>query len=339
MPFFEEALKSDTNNAQFWLSYIDTLISLDKVAHAIAAFYQAKNNGAQGYRFDQLEKRLGLSNTNVIADQNLEEFPSNILDKYQLDQALRHAIQKAKNGLVKEAQEIYQDILARFPRNKRALIGMKALLSSPKFQVSLNQNPTPNQLQDLIYLYAEGKFDEALNKASQLLIEFSKSFVLYNFIGATKQGLGKIEEAINSYKKALSLNSNYAEAYNNMGLALKDQGKLDDAIKAYNNALSIKPDYADAYNNMGIVLRDQGKLDDAIKAYNKALSIKPDYADAYNNMGNALKDQGNLDDAIKAYNKALSIKPDYADIYNNIGIALRDRGNLDDAIKAYNNAL
>ena len=58
LPFFKTALEANPNIAQFWLSYIDALIKLDRIVEAKAVFDQAKSNGAKGNGFDQIEIRL-----------------------------------------------------------------------------------------------------------------------------------------------------------------------------------------------------------------------------------------------------------------------------------------
>ena len=150
---------------------------------------------------------------------------------------------------------------------------------------SLNtQEPPQKQLQSLVNLYSQGRFQEASDKSSQLLKQFPKSINLYSIVGAANKGLGQLDEASKAFKKALSLKPDYAAVHYNMGIILKEHGELDEAIKAFKKALAIKPDYADAYNNMGNALTEQGKLEGAIDAYNKALSIKPDYAEAHRNL-------------------------------------------------------
>ena len=263
--------------------------------------------------------------------------------------------------------------MTKFPKNKRAINGLKGLADTPVGNASKVQDPPLDQLQALIDLYSQGQPQRALKQAETLVQQFPKSPVLFNIQGTLLKSLrqfdlsfaafnkalaikpeyadaynnmgnafqeqGKLEEAVEAYNKVLAIKPDYADAYNNMGTALKDQGKLEEAIEAYNEALAIKPDYAEAYNNMGITLQEQGKLDEAIEAYNKALAIKADFAEAYNNMGVTLQEQGKLDEAIEAYNKALAIKPDYADTYYNMGNALKEQGKLDEAIEAYNKAL
>ena len=58
LPFFKVAIEAKPSIAQFWLSYIDALIRLDRILHAKAVFDQAKNSGAKGKGFDQLAQKL-----------------------------------------------------------------------------------------------------------------------------------------------------------------------------------------------------------------------------------------------------------------------------------------
>jgi tetratricopeptide (TPR) repeat protein len=322
LPFFKTALEANPATAQFWLSYIDTLIKLEQLANAKAVLDQAKSKGAKGDGFDKLEQRLKEFGQEPLAASKtateVQPPQPNILDSLKLDQAIKLAKKKAKDGAPEEAKCIYQDILAKFPKNKRASDGLKALASRPAGDASKVQDPPQDQLQSLINLHSQGQLQQALKQAETLVQQFPKSAVLFNIQGAVLKGLGRLDLSIEAYTKALSIKPDYAEAYNNMGNALKEQGKLEEAIEAFNKSLAIKPDYAKAYYNMGNALSDLGKLEEAIEAYNKALVIKPDNAEACYNMGNALKEQGKLEEAIEAYNKALAIKPDYANAHRNL---------------------
>jgi len=343
LPFFKTALEANPATAQFWLSYIDTLIKLGRLADAKAVLDQAKSKGAKGDGFDKLEQRLNETGEEPIVASKItaEVLPQqpNILDSLKLDQALKLATKKAKDGSPEEAKRIYQDILTKFPKNKRARDGLKRLVGRPVEKASKVQEPPQAQTQELINLHSQGQLQQALTQAETLIQQFPQSAILFNIQGALLKGLGNLDLSVEAYSKALAIKPDYAEAYNNMGVTLQDQGKLEEAIEAYNKALAIKPDYAEAYNNMGVTLQAQGKLEEAIEAYSKALAIKPDYAKAYYNMGNALQDQGKLEEAIEAYNKALAIKPDYAEAYSNMGVTLKTQGKLEEAIEAYNKAL
>jgi len=65
LPFFKTALETNPNISQYWLSYIDALIKLERLDDAQAVFNQAKSNGAKGSGFDKIEKQLCTSYTKI----------------------------------------------------------------------------------------------------------------------------------------------------------------------------------------------------------------------------------------------------------------------------------
>ena len=58
LPFFKTALENNSSIVQFWLSYIDALIKLNRLSDAKAVYDQAKEKGAKGDRVDKCEKKL-----------------------------------------------------------------------------------------------------------------------------------------------------------------------------------------------------------------------------------------------------------------------------------------
>ena len=374
LPFFKTALEANPGTAQFWLSYIDALIKLEQLADAKVVLDQAKSKGAKGNSFEKLEQQLQEAGKEPLAASKTpaEATPQqpNILDSLKLDQAISLAKKKAKEGSPEEARRVYQDILTKFPKNKRAseeLTGLAGKSSAKTY------NAPKDKLQSLLVLYNKGQLVLVVEQAKALTKQYPEAFDVWHLMALAAAQIGQLDQAIFAFNKVIAIKPDYAEAFNNMGLALQkqgklqeaieaynkalaikpdyaaahynkgndlqEQGKLQEAVKAYNQALAIKPEYADAYNNMGLVLQKQDKLEEAIEAYTKALTIKPSNAEAYNNMGGALKEQGKLEEAIEAYNKALAIKPDYAEACNNMGVTLKEQGKLEEAIEAYNKAL
>ena len=286
LPFFKTALEANPATAQFWLSYINTLIKLDQLVDAKALLDQAKSKGAKGDGFDELEQRLkgvagvpvGKASKVQQPSQNQQQSVINLYNQGKLQQALEQATV----------------LLQQFPS------------SSSLYNISGAVYKGLGQLDASVGAY---------KKALSIKPDYAEAY--YN-MGVILKHQGKLEEAIEACNKALVIKPDNAEAYNNMGIALQEQGKLEESIEAYNKALAIKPDYADAYYNMGGTLQEQRKLEDALEAYNKALAIKPDYAEAYNNMGVTLQNQGKPEAATEAYNKALAIKPDYAGAHRHL---------------------
>ena len=343
LPFFRIALEGNPSIAQFWLSYIDALIKLDKLVEAKAVLGQAKRKGAKGNGFDKLEQRLSQTGEEPIASGKLAAVAPppqpNILDSLTMDQAISLAKKKSKDGSPEEAKRIFQDILTKFPKNKRASDGLKRLVGSSVRYDYKRQEPSQTQIQELLNLYSQGQLQQALHEAATLIQRFPKSATLFNLYGAILCGLGQLDASVEAYKKAIAIQPDYAEAYNNMGIVLKELNMLKESIESYKKALAIQPNFADASYNIGIVFEEQGKLEEAIEAYNKALAIKPDYAEAYNNMGIVFKEQGKLARALDAYKKALVIKPDFVEVFNNMGIVLHQQGKLDEAVAMYQKAV
>ena len=178
-----------------------------------------------------------------------------------------------------------------------------------------------------------------VEQAEALTKQYSKSFLIWNFIGVANIDLGRLEEASTALEKVVELNPNYAVGFNNLSVALQDQGNLDKAIEASKKAISLKPDYVDALYNMGNILKDQDKLEEAIMIYKKVISLKPDYFKVYNNIGVTFHNQLKLDKAISSYNKALSLNYVSADLYTNIATTLKFQGKLNESIEASKKAI
>ena len=303
LPFFKTALEANPNTAQFWLSYIDAFIKLDRLIDAKAMFDQAKSNGAKGDGFDKLEEQLkGLYGMPVGKSSEVEDPPQDQL------QAL---INLYSQGQLQQALKQAEHLVHQFPKSSFLFNIQGAVLQGlGRLDLSL----------------------EAYNKALSIKPDYADA---YNNMGNAHKDQGKLDEAIEAYNKALTIKPDYAEAYRNLGNVLKEQGNLEEALEAFKKAIAIKPDYPKAYNNMGIALQEQGKREEAIEAYKKALTIKPDYADAYNNMGIALQEQGKLEESIEAYNKALAIKPNNAEARSNLAILLFESKNYEKAVELF----
>ena len=371
LPFFKTAIGANPDVAQYWLSYINALIQLERMADAKAVLDQAKSNGAKGDGFDQLEKRLISSpSTNSNTQEPPQEQLQSLINLYtqgQYQEALTQASQLLKQfpnsmslynisgatnkqlGKLEEAVEAYRKAIALKPEYADAYYNMgNALKEQGKLDEAIEAyskaqkiNPGSAKVNNRIgnLFSKKGNLEEAIeayDKAISLEPNFPEAF--YN-MGNILNEQGKPAEAIVAYKKAISIKPNYADAYNNLANVLRDQDRLEEAVEAYTKALSLKPEFAHAYYNIGIALKEQGKLKEAIEAYTSALSVKPNYAEAYNNMGVILEEQGKLEKAIEAYQYALSIQPDYTEAFYNIGNVLNEQGKLDEAIEAYRKAL
>ena len=214
LPFFKTALEANTATAQFFLSYINALIKLDKFADAKAVLDQAKSKGAKGDSFDRLEQRLNKARVPEPPQDQLQT----LIDLYsqgQLQQALKQAkalVQQFPMSVV--LYNIQGAVLQGLGQPGLSIDAYnKALAIEPDYADAYYNMGMARQRQ--------GKLEEAI-KAYNKAIDINPDYAdAYNNMGVVLQDQGKQEEAVEAYIRALSIKPDYAEAYNNMGNSLK----------------------------------------------------------------------------------------------------------------------
>ena len=96
LPFFKTALEVNSNITQFWLSYIEALIKLERLDDAKAVFDEAKSKGIKGDGFEKL--RIKLSQSMRLDDEQARQ---EIIEK---------AIEFRENGEYNEAIDVLKHL-------------------------------------------------------------------------------------------------------------------------------------------------------------------------------------------------------------------------------------
>ena len=130
---------------------------------------------------------------------------TDILDSLKLDQTISLAKNKAKQVFIIEAQSIYQDIITKFPKNKRAIVRFKSLIGERSDNASKIQDPSKDQLQATINLYNQGRRQQSLEEVQTLFQQFPKSPILFNIQGVILRGMGQIDRSATAFKHAIAL--------------------------------------------------------------------------------------------------------------------------------------
>ena len=249
LSYFKAALASNAKIEQYWLSYIDALIKLERLSDARQVLDQGRLSGLQGDKLAQLDARLESLGGKL---SSLEEQLKGLITLHQ--------------------QGRYQDALER---------GVTLSNQYP-------EDPNIPNIIGAAYAGLK-KYEEAItyyNQAIQLKPDYAQAF---NNLGITQKELGRYEEAVGSYNKAIKIKSDFFEAHNNLGVALNELGKQSEAIESYKKAILIKPLSANGYYNLGNEHRQLSNHNGAIGSYKRALTINPYYAELYNNLGLAVR--------------------------------------------------
>ena len=150
-----------------------------------------------------------------------------------VEKALRKAQSHIKVGELAEAEELYEQVLSKFPKNKKAIQGYQKLKAGIASISSLDSIPPKEKIDELVGLYNQRQFEQVLAKIKPLVSLFPKAITLHNIQGASKAALYRYDAAIDSYKQAIKIKPDYAGAHHNLSFAFLNAGRLKEGLDKY----------------------------------------------------------------------------------------------------------
>ena len=322
---FKSAIGGNPNIEQFWLSYIDVLITERQFEETKRALKKAKKKGVTKEKLKALAQKLALSRERKAPSQT------------QMKELMNHY----QNGRHGNAEKLALVITHDFPKHQFGwkILGLLFAQTEKLFEaLDANQKSVQLDLQDAEAhsnlansLRELGRLEEAeasYRKAIKLNPDFPE---IHNNLGTMLRELNRLAEAEASCRQAIKLKPDFPEAHRNLGITLKALHKLEEAEASYKQAIKLKPDYAETHNNLGITLQELGRLEEAEASYAQAIALEPDRAEAHNNLGVTLQELGKLEEAEASYAQAIALEPDKAEAHNNLGITLQELGRLEEA--------
>tara|TARA_Y100001970_G_scaffold236899_1_gene296975 strand:- start:2149 stop:3978 length:1830 start_codon:yes stop_codon:yes gene_type:complete len=301
LPLFKTALEANPKIEQFWLSYIDALIKEKQFDDAKQILEKAKKKG--------------------LAEEKLSALEIQFTPTVQVN-APKLAVHNKSPSLSQKRKKLSER------KKKKA-----------KKQNLKSNNPSQQQLRNLLEYYQNGRFNDAKKLAVSITNEFPKHQFAWKILGAVLGATGRKSEAVDVNQTVVALSPQDAAAHYNLGVMLNELGRFGEAEASYAQAIALKPDYAEAHINLGNTLQELGRLDEAKVSYTQAIACKPDYAEAHINLGNTFKELGRLDEAEASYNQAIALRPDLAEAHSNLGKTLKELGRMDEAEASYRQAI
>jgi len=163
---------------------------------------------------------------------------------------INNALQYHNEGKIKEAKDIYEQILIEEPLHFDAL-----------------------HLFGVAY-YQQENYSMAIKFINKALRVIPDNAAALSNLGSALNDSGQFTEAVKNLQKAIKINSNFAEAHNNLGNGLNGLGKLTDAEKSFRTAIKIKPTFSDAYHNLGNTLYESGQVEEAFENHKTAIDLQ-----------------------------------------------------------------
>jgi len=287
IPLFKLALEARPEIDQFWLSYTDALIKLERFDEAKRVLIEAEQYGIFSEKLDILHQRIQ---------------PSPPGDKKNTKQVLTLS-------------------------EKRKKLAEKKKAKKKKVQAaSSSVGPSQDQISLVLDHYQASRFSDAEELAASLTKEFPEHPFAWRVLGVLLEQTGRVNESLLPMQKSVELSPHEAEAHSNLGVTLQGLGRFKEAEASHRQALAIKPDYAKAHNNLGNTLKDLGRLEEAEASYRQAIALTPDYAEAHYNFGNTLRKLSKLEEAEASYRQAIALKPDFVKAHSSLGTTLKMLG-------------
>jgi len=141
-----------------------------------------------------------------------------------VQQVFELALQQHKSGRLREAEQLYSQILTQQPEHVGSLHYLGVLM------------------------HQQRRHEEAIELIRRAIALGPDQPEPYNNLGLALRDADQLDQAIAAYRQAIALRPGYPIAFFNLGIALYFSGQVEEAINAYQMAMALKPNYLDAHS-------------------------------------------------------------------------------------------
>jgi protein O-GlcNAc transferase len=326
LPYFLAAIEVNSASPQYWVSYLDALVTCDQINVAKDVFMLGLDQGGtleqslitqmkgKGAHFESIiDQRYGLP-----VSRDLEAKPKSARDlKKSLLRPSKKEIARVLSlfglGQTNELEKLARSLVERFPESSFAWKTLGAVLQE------------------------QGRFLEALAASETAIRTDPQDIEILNNHANLLANLGRLGEAETYCRKAVDLDSNAATPLDTLGVILFSAKRYDEAESFFRKALEIKPDFASSLSNLALILHQTRRLAEAESLTRKAISQNPRLARAYSNLGLILNDAGRYAEATESNRKALALDPSLVETHSNLlfGLSNDDHMSAEDLFKEH----
>jgi tetratricopeptide (TPR) repeat protein/SAM-dependent methyltransferase len=225
------------------------------------------------------------------------------------------AVGHHRAGALREAEQLYRELLAREPGHVPALHSLGVLS------------------------HQQGKSAAAVDLIERAIAGDGSIPDFYYNLGVILEAMGRRNEAAARYRGASELKPDHFGAWLNLGNVLIALGRLDEAEAACRTAATLAPQSGEARYNLGTVLARRERYGEAAGEFAAAARLKPDFAAAHASLGAALLASQDPAQAITHLRRALALEPRHPHAAVNLGQAVLAQGDEAGALEAALSAL
>jgi Tfp pilus assembly protein PilF len=192
---------------------------------------------------------------------------------------------------------------------KNLNVEFSAIQKNPPIDVQLDPLPESPVAQGDA-LYAEQKFDEALQEYQRVLAEHPDLTQLYDKIGLCYYRLNDYDNAVEYFKRMLEKEPQSQDTLINLSAIYFEQGNLDEGMRYFQ--LLDKKILTDStlFYNIGILFFNNNQIELAIEYLSKSLELNPKYVEAHYQMGLVSLNKGDMEKAKASFAKVIELAPE-----------------------------
>jgi Tfp pilus assembly protein PilF len=166
-----------------------------------------------------------------------------LMAQLSIQQAFDLASRHQQTGRLREAEELYHQILAMQPEHTDALRNLGLIAQQA------------------------GRYGVAADLFRRAILLKPNFVEAQNDLGNALAGDGHLDEAIAAFRRAIALNPNLPEAHNNLGTALKENGQLEEAVAVFRRAIALSPTSPECHYNLSMALLTKGDFQEGWEEY------------------------------------------------------------------------
>lgn len=298
--FFENAVNSNPNVAQYWLTLIDTHIKLENFEYADHLLLKANNQFPQNDVISGMKKFLKHQKSSNNKTTDIPEFISKKIQKLISE----GKVYKAKLEIKKLTKKFNQSFTL-FQLSGRLNARLEKFdIAVENYRKSLALNPKNVQcILELSWIYIKNlDLDEAIGLLNNAISMGLKNEDIFYNLGAAHAGKRDYISAIERYEESKSINANRADVLINLGSCYAEVGDQQAAIKNLELAIDRSDLPFEALYNLANIYSKFGQFDLAKKYYLEAIVHSPTNVLAHHSLSSLLDyqdDDSHLNNMLK----------------------------------------
>lgn len=256
------------------------------------------------------------------------------------EQKVQTGLALFSQGLVKEADKIFCDILQETPDFPEALYGRACVArAAGEFAQAIGFAGRAIEIKPQSYycitlgwaLYEEGLLDEAQIALEKAVLQDPNDPRAYHGLAVVQEALEDKAGAELSFYKAIELQPNSLTFWKELVRFYWKSKAFDQALNIAKDAVRNNPSRIEFLHELGVVLYQLRQLGDAERVFRKIIRLNPKIASAYANLGAILFQLNKLKEAKDYLVEALKQAREIIETQVNLGLVQMGLGELIEA--------